>query len=78
MSDDDLGENTDVRFQLSIPVSTPSTYNNSVVISIDFFWQTDGIFSVNAQTGVVSLARSLDYDTTSSYSVLIIAQVKNS
>ena len=32
---------------------------------------------MNAQTGVVSLARSLDYDTTSSYSVLIIAQVKN-
>ena len=33
---------------------------------------------MNAQTGVVSLARSLDYDTTSSYSVLIIVQVKNS
>ena len=37
--------------------------------------QTDGTFAVNAFTGVVSLARSLDYDTTSSYSVLIVAEV---
>ena len=33
--------------------------------------QTDGTFTVNALSGVVTLARSLDYDTTQSYSCLL-------
>ena len=37
--------------------------------------QTDGTFTVNALSGVVTLARSLDYDTTQSYSVNVVAQV---
>ena len=39
--------------------------------------QTDGTFTVNALSGVVTLARSLDYDTTQSYSVNIVAEVSN-